>query len=157
MTTIIILCAIGILAILAELVLPGGILGVVGAVCLIVAVGLIFTSYGSTAGLISLVVLLILGIVTLNFWMKFFHRLPLTKDLLLKGHVGTGDDREERRELAGRNGVALTDLMPSGHASIDGEKYDVVTEGGSIRKDTPVQVVKSDGQSVVVRQVSAES
>jgi len=155
MTTIIILCAIGILAILAELVLPGGILGVVGAVCLIVAVGLIFSTYGSTAGLIALVILLILGIATLNFWMKFFHRLPLTKDLLLRGHVGTGDDREKRRELAGQTGIALTDLMPSGHARIDGEKYDVVTEGGSIRKDSEIQVVKSSGQSLIVREFSA--
>lgn len=157
MTTIIILCAIGILAIIAELVLPGGILGIIGGVALLVAVGMIFSQYGVTAGVIALFVLLILGIATLNFWMKFFHRLPLTKDLLLHGKIGNDDDREERHSLKGKEGIALTDLMPSGHARIEGNKYDVVTEGGSIRKDAAIVVVKSSGQSLVVREAPAKA
>jgi len=152
MTTIIILCAVGILAIIAELVLPGGILGIIGGLALLVAVGMIFSQYGVTAGVIALFVLLILGIATLNFWMKFFHRLPLTKDLLLHGKIGNDDDREERNSLKGKEGIALTDLMPSGHARIKGNKYDVVTEGSSIRKDAAIIVVKSSGQSLVVRE-----
>ena len=53
MTLILILCVVGILAVLAELVLPGGILGVVGALCLVGAVIATYLAYGATAGTMS--------------------------------------------------------------------------------------------------------
>ena len=60
MTLIIILCLACILLIIAELLLPGGVLGIGGAICLVVAVGMIFSKFGATAGLTATVLLLIL-------------------------------------------------------------------------------------------------
>ncbi|MEQ1843925.1 MAG: hypothetical protein ABL994_26270, partial [Verrucomicrobiales bacterium] len=83
MTTILILCAVGILAALAELVLPGGLLGIVAVICLLGAVIATFVSYGATAGTIALGILVVAGLITLNLWMRLFHRLPFTKQLIL--------------------------------------------------------------------------
>lgn len=149
MTLIIILSAVGLIAIIAELVLPGGLLGVVGALCLLGAVITTFVEYGATAGTIALVLLLILGIATLGWWMKYFHRLPGTKQLILNEESGKA--AEEKVSLIGKSGVSLTDLVPSGHARIEGEKHDVMAEADPISKDTEIVVVAERGPSLIVR------
>ena len=55
-----------------------------------------------------------------------------------------------RTELLGAEGVAVTDLHPSGTALIDGERIDVVSEGGFISKEQRVRVIRSEGYRHVV-------
>jgi membrane-bound serine protease (ClpP class) len=56
---------------------------------------------------------------------------------------------------AGSTGVALTDLRPSGIASIDGQRVDVVTEGEHISEGESIEVVCDEGYRHVVRRVTA--
>lgn len=151
MTLILILCLVGIVSILAEIVLPGGILGVIGALCLIGAVIAIFVGHGTTAGLLASVALLVLGVLAIAAWMRWFHRLPFTRDLVLQETAGNRD--APASSMIGRDGVAVTDLMPSGRAEIGGEKVDVIAEGSSIAKGTAVTVVGTSGPTLVVRAV----
>ena len=59
-----------------------------------------------------------------------------------------------RGDLVGRDGVAVTDLRPSGTARVGEERIDVVTEGEYVAQGSRVQVVQSDGYRHVVRAVS---
>ena len=152
MTTILLLSVIGILAVIAELVLPGGILGVVGAICLLGAVVTTFITYGATAGTIALAGVVAIGLVSLRIWMRFFHRLPFTKQLVLNETVGIDAQVPTRAALVGQTGISLTELMPSGHAEIGGEKFDVMAEGAAIRRGATIVVVETRGPSVMVRE-----
>lgn len=153
MTTILILAVVGILAVLAELVLPGGILGVLGALCLIGAVIATYVEYGATAGTIALVLFVVIGFVVLALWMKFFHRLPFTRQLVLRDEAGIDPSRETRPSLVGQIGIALTDLYPSGKARIGDDKIDVLSEGALITRGTPIEVVETRGPSIIVREI----
>lgn len=154
MTAILILSLIGIVVILAELVLPGGILGILGGICLVAAVVLTFIEYGTTAGTIATVVLFAFAVATLSWWMKFFHRLPLTRSLILKSESGHDEKAANEPSLVGARGRTLTDLMPSGHALIREEKRDVMAETGSIPKGSVVEVVDVRGPSLIVCEVT---
>ena len=70
-------------------------------------------------------------------------------------HVLGGTHAEPTGELvSGRaTGVALTDLRPSGIATIDGERIDVVTEGEHIAEGDPIEVVLDEGYRRVVRRL----
>lgn len=152
MTLILLLSIIGIVAILAELVLPGGILGVIGIGLLVAAVVVTFAKFGATAGIVASVLLLIFCFVVLGWWMKYFHRLPLTRKLILQNESGEEDEKkEERNSLLGKSGTTLTDLTPSGRVKIDGQKIDVIAESGSIGVGVDVTVVAVRGPSIVVR------
>ncbi|MNV99452.1 hypothetical protein D3C71_1948180 [compost metagenome] len=59
----------------------------------------------------------------------------------------------ERKELLGLEGTSLTPLRPAGTAVIGTERIDVVTEGGFIKADTLVKVIKVEGTRVVVAEV----
>ena len=65
-------------------------------------------------------------------------------------HVDWGT---RRRTLAGARGVAVTDLHPSGTATVDGVEIDVVTTGDYVDAGEAVVVTADEGYRRVVRRV----
>ncbi len=59
----------------------------------------------------------------------------------------------DKPELLNATGTALTQLRPSGVASLNGQRVDVVTEGGLIERGAAVRVVAVEGSRIVVREV----
>jgi len=150
-TIIITLILIGTAAILLELFLPGGILGLIGGLCLLGAIITTFVDYGLNAGLLVTMGILIATFVALYFWMKYFDRLPWMKPLILTEIAGGSNSSDEETALLNKVGETLTDLGPSGKALINDEKLDVIAESGFIDKGTPVTVVEANGSKIVVR------
>lgn len=155
------LLVVGLIAITLEvLVLPGfGIAGVIGIVCLTVAVVLAMTgSAPSPTDLAqALAILAASAVITAAVTYTWIRHLPTSNrfsGLLLKGagHRTEGFvTAPSRPDLVGRNGVALTDLRPSGTAGFGEERLDVVTEGEYLGQGTAIEVVRSDGYRHVVR------
>lgn len=60
----------------------------------------------------------------------------------------------QRDDLIGAEGVALTDLRPSGTIRVADERLDVVSETGFVAKGDRVRIVRSEGYRLVVEAVS---
>jgi membrane-bound serine protease (ClpP class) len=74
--------------------------------------------------------------------------------LVTKGERKDGWASAVRRpDLVGREGVALTDLRPSGTVLIGEERVDAVSESAWIEDGTMVKVVSSQGYRHVVRPI----
>ncbi len=151
MTVIITLILLGTAAILLELFLPGGIIGVVGSLCLLAAIILTFKDYGTSAGMAVTVGVLIMTSLALYFWMKNFDRLPWMKSLILTQTVEKATLPDKNHDLLDKTGETLTDLGPSGKAFIENRKLDVMAESGYIDRGTPIVVVHADASKIVVR------
>lgn len=160
-----ILLAAGLILIAVEvLVLPGfgvpGLLGI-GAMCGAIVLALL-GNFPSTADV--LIALNILGgsivAVGLLGWL-ILRRLPDDRRagrLILQGATS----REAgylaapvRTELVGVEGVALTDLRPSGTGAFGEEQIDVVSDGGYVAAGTPIRIVRSEGYRHVVTPIRA--
>jgi len=63
-------------------------------------------------------------------------------------------DLEEKSDLIGLEGMAHSDLRPSGTAYFEDRKIDVVTYGDYIPRDTPVRIVEVHGNRIVVQDIS---
>ena len=114
---------------------------------------MVFVNYGATAGTIAFAVLVLVSIVALGYWMKYFHRLPLVKRLILNETVGEDVELESRQSLVGETGVALTDIHPSGSARVGEQRIDVMAEGPEILKGASVKIISTRGPSIFVREV----
>jgi len=156
LTAIIIIVVLSVIAIIAEMVLPAGILGVAGAIGLVAAVVMVYGEYGATAGLLTFLGASMFGAISFWYWMKNFHRLPFTRNMVHRTEVGDDAARSDMRSMIGKTGVALTEMMPSGRALIEGEKISVIAESGVIDKDAELRVVGTSGASLVVRTISAD-
>ena len=59
----------------------------------------------------------------------------------------------EEKALVGKRGVSISTLRPSGRADIDGLTIDVVTEGDFVDPGQQLEVVRCEGNRIVVRPV----
>lgn len=151
----IILLLIGIGLVIAEFFVPGGILGLLGIGAVI---GSLFMA-GADIGEMTMSIA-IAFLVAIIASVILFRRIGLDKGIFR--HVILRDrtttelgyvSNDNRLDLIGMEGVALTALRPSGVAMIGKERVDVVTEGNFIQANTPIKVVKVEGVRVVVREL----
>ncbi len=151
MALIITLLILGAILLFLETLLPGMIAGIIGFLCLMAAVILGYRDFGYQTGSLILAGVLVGLLIGTWCWLKFFPDSRIAKRFISQG--STGELGVEKPELLNGTGVALTQLRPSGTASINGQRVDVVTEGGLIERGTAVKVVAVEGARIVVREV----
>ena len=66
--------------------------------------------------------------------------------------IAGGPDYREKQVLVGQQGLAKSKMLPSGSVLIGGQHYDAVSESGPIAAGEPVEVVRVDGNRMLVRQ-----
>lgn len=157
----ILLLGLGLLALAVEVfVIPGfGIAGIVGIVAIVGSMVLAMIGAAPTSGDIAqaLAVLgasLFITAAVIYAWVRHLPNSGRFRGLLLQGAVHRSEgfvSAPSRGDLLGVDGVAVTDLRPSGTARVGDERLDVVTEGGFIPAGTKVRIVQSDGYRHVVR------
>ncbi len=91
---------------------------------------------------------------------RFLPNIPLLNRLVLtvpEADVATRTVQPQRGvTLApGAAGVALTALRPAGAATLDGTRFDVVTRGEFVEAETPIEVVRVEGNRIVVREATS--
>ena len=78
-----------------------------------------------------------------------FDRIILgTKQEISEGYTVSDKDLSH---LIGAKGKAVTLLRPAGAAMINEKKYDVLTEGEFVPKDSEIIVVRVEGSKVIVK------
>jgi membrane-bound serine protease (ClpP class) len=159
----IILFGAGVVLIGVEIfIIPGfGLFGVLGGVGVLAGVYLSLIGgiptvpdFAQAGAILSTSLLIIL----LTSWALLRH-LPQSNRLARSGvFLVTKGERKDgwasavrRPDLVGREGVALTDLRPSGTVLIGEERLDAVSESAWIEDGTAVKVVSSEGYRHVVR------
>jgi membrane-bound serine protease (ClpP class) len=160
----VLLLGLGAVALAVEVfVLPGfGVAGVVGTLAIVASMVLAMMGARPTTGDVAqaLAVLgasLFITIAVMYAWLRHLPNSGRFSGLLLRGSVHKSQgfvSAPNRGDLIGLDGIAVTDLRPSGTARVGQERIDVVTEGEYVAQGSKVQVVQSDGYRHVVRAVS---
>jgi len=152
---VIVLFLAGLIAILCEIFIPGGILGIIGVLLILASVISAFKYFGADGGIVMLVIAAVIAPLTWFFGLSMFPKSPIGKYLTLrmsaKPEEGYRPLDFELQELVGAEGVAVTTLRPSGIAEINKKRYQVVTQGEIIDRETKIKVIKVEENEIVVR------
>jgi membrane-bound ClpP family serine protease len=151
----IILFVAGFILIGIEMAIPGfSIPGVSGIICLVVAIFLVSDTFVEGA-IIALIIMALLGIM-FAIILGILSKAKLKSPIILKdeqnkekGFISSND----LKYLLGKQGVAVTDLRPSGTADFDGIEFDVISEGKYISKETKLVIYKVQGSKLIVKAV----
>lgn len=150
----IILLIAGFILVGIEMILPGfSVPGVSGIICLVAGVFLLADSV-MEAAMITIAVLAVLGIlmaVLLNLLSHNKIRTPIVLEEEQKRTQGYLSSKD-LNYLLGKKGIAVTDLRPSGIGQFDEVKFDVMSEGSYIIKDTRIEIIKVAGSKLVVKE-----
>ncbi len=154
MQLIITLIITGIILLLIEIIIPGGIIGAIGLLLLTTAIILGF-SKSVELGIILLVSSSIGGLISLWISVKYFPGSKIGEQLFLAQDAKDWQAYDEKnRELHGKFGTTHTQLAPSGIAMIDNKRVDVITQGEHIEKNEEIKVIKVEGNRIVVSATS---
>ncbi|MGK9477345.1 NfeD family protein [Melioribacter sp. OK-6-Me] len=158
----IILFIAGIILLLIEIfIVPGfGVFGVSGIALMIISLFLGLVSDFPlidwdiiSFAIIQLALTLFTTLVIMTLMLKFLPKTSVVTKLVLDKKVeqksGYGT-LPALKDLVGREGIAYTDLRPSGTALIDGKRVDVISEGDYIQRDSPIIVKAVEGMKVIV-------
>lgn len=135
---------------MAEMFVPGGVLAVIGAGCLLAACGFAVAAFGPAAGLLTALALIAISLIGCIYWLSIMPDTWVGKRFALS-HDLRKESPSEPDPLLGRSGVAETDLRPGGFARIDRRKIDVVATRGYIEAGSAIKVVEVHGSRVVVQ------
>lgn len=142
------------LVVLEVFVPSAGLIGLTAGVCAVSAV-VVFWRAEPWWGVTSLLLILVLAPLALNFALRVMPHTPVGKRLILTdtqaGADPSHDAGAKESVLLGAVGVALTPMHPVGTAEIEGTRLEVLAEGGAIEAGQRVRVTGVDGNQVKVR------
>ncbi|MCR9248494.1 MAG: hypothetical protein NXI31_25995 [bacterium] len=170
--TEILLFFLGIAALAVEIFLLPGMLifGAIGFLCLVLSLLLSKQSFIFPSNeieeaillgnLINLTVMFVLVVALGMLLWRLLPKVPMFNRLFLPPPKGDSQDRaepsglgiatEQLAQLVGRVGRSVTVLRPTGTMDLDGQRYDVVTEGEFHEIGTELRVLYVQGNRVVV-------
>lgn len=144
---------LGAALIIVEVFLPGfGLPGISGLI--LIAVGILLTAmhFGASVAVAVLLVVVAVLAVVITFVLRHaskggMNRLKLFLSDKEELHIG-----RDMQVLVGKSGRTLSVLRPAGIGDFDGVRLNVVTEGGYIDREKPIEIVSVDGSRIVVRE-----
>jgi len=149
----VLLLLIGLFLIGAEIYLPGGVVGFLGALALVGA-AVCGTQFKAPWNFVSVLLIVILSAVAIWLWIRFFPKSKMGKKLTLEADGSRFKTEVDARALVGTAGEALSTLRPAGLALLGGQRIDVVAESSWIPAGAQVRVIEVAGNRIVVRQTA---
>lgn len=153
MSVLVMLFIIGAMLLAAEVIVPGGILGILAGVTLLAGVVLAFVEHGPQGGWIAVAAAVVLVSFTLWLEFKVLPKTRIGRKLFLdaQNHTSSQPALAEAENVIGRDGVADTTLAPSGYVTVEGKRYEAYSRSGLIAKGEPLRVVGLDNFRLIVQ------
>lgn len=151
----IVLFVVGIVLIILEFFVPGGIIGVLGFLAI---TGSLFLATDNIVHMgVSILTSIGIAVLTTIIMAKVLgKRMKIFRKIVLRDSTSTESgyvSNKNRTELIGLEGITLTPLRPAGTVLIEDERIDVVSEGSFVQKDKKVKIIKVEGSRIVVREI----
>lgn len=154
---IVALLLVGLAVLVLEVFLPsGGVLGFLSVVAMGAAVVMAFMEQGAAVGLAVLGVSFVAVPAVLALAFRWFPDTPLGRRVLppppaAEDVLPAAEHRRRLRDLVGRGGRVIRELVPWGEVTIDGLVCDALSEGGPIAAGTEVEAIRVEGRGLIVR------
>jgi len=152
MTLIILLFAIGILLIAVEVIVPGGILGSIGALMMFGGCVMAFLEYGTTGGIVAVIAAFVIGGLAVFLEFRILPKTKLGKRAFLTNEITAVSAAfgKEALELVGKSAEALTMLSPSGYVRVDGHRYEAFCQSGQVPAGSALEIIGADNFRLIV-------
>lgn len=145
---IILLIIIGLVALLLEFIaIPGGIVGILGGMCVIGSIIITYSEYGAVAGHITLVSTLVALILMAVFFLRSKSWKKMTLDTTIDSKVNEDADTV----TVGMVGESITKLSLTGNARFGDNIVEVTSEYGYIDEQTSIIITKIEGNKIIVK------
>jgi membrane-bound serine protease (ClpP class) len=145
------LALLGLLFLFFEFFMPGIVLALFGVILLMASITLFFLTWGALCAVGYLGVLLIMVLAVCKGALRWIRKTKASgsfyHDQDQEGYAVSLLDQK----MIGSEGVALTELKPSGHILVGGQKLQALSQLEYIPKEAPIVVIGGQGAHFIVR------
>lgn len=150
------LFVLGIVALAIEFTIPGfGVFGAVGIV--LILLGLMFSAKTLHEFLVRAGITMLICIISIPIMIKLFGKLKLFDKIVNKSVETTEGGyivpTKERTDILGMTGMTMTPLRPSGMATINDKRFDVLSIEGFVDSGVTIKVIETSGNRIIVKSV----
>jgi membrane-bound ClpP family serine protease len=151
------LLVLAVALIVLELFIPSsGVLSILSAASLIASIVMVFYYWGLGAGTAYLAFTALLTPLVIYTAIRWWPYTPIGRRILNlppeeEREIVTSPTHDLFRHLVGKEGSAVSKMLPSGIVRIEGKTYDAVSEGMAIDAGQLIEVVEVEGNRIVVR------
>lgn len=152
MTLILGLILAALVLIFFEVILPGGLLGLLALACIVGATWVGFAEYGAVGGAATFLGSLLAVGLLVYIEFKLMANSKLGKGFFLSSSVtGHSNVAQGEDSIIGQEATAITRLNPSGKVAIDGRSYEAHSQDGYIDSGETVVVAKRDNFKLIIK------
>ena len=150
----IVLLVVALLFVVAEVFFPSlGAFGLIAGLCVLGGTMMAFQE-GQTTGWIYIAASIVAIPLVMRFAFQTLPKLPFGRRMMLDGPTDAPHPAVPAFDhLVGQEGLALTELRPSGTVAFGSERVSVVAQGGLIEAGARVRVVATEGSEIRVMRV----
>ena len=152
MSSVISLIVAAIILVFFEVILPGGILGAIAALCVLLATWITAAQYGTVAAILTFLGASIAIALLIFVEFKLLARTSVGRDFFLKTKVtGHSNKAPGSADIVGKEGITLTRLNPSGTVRVDGQSYQAQSLDGYIEEGHSIRVSSQDNFKLIIQ------
>lgn len=151
MNAIALLFLVGVLFLAAEVFVPGGVLGILGALAMAVGCGIAFVRLGAAGGAVATVAAV--GLLGIMLWAElvWLPKSRLGKGMIVESSVDAQSQPPiAATDIVGKTAEAETPLVPTGYVLVEGRRYEAFSQSGHVAKGAMVRVAGQDNFRLIV-------
>lgn len=152
MNMVLLLFLFGILLLAGEVFVPGAILGIIGAICMLVGCVFSFMTFGTVGGLVATGIAVLLLLLTVYIELVWLPKTAFGQRLVVKSRVDATSQPPvaELSAVLDQPAEAMTPLVPSGYVRVGGRRYEAFSQSGHVAKGESLRVVGIDNFRLIV-------
>lgn len=152
MNAILLLFLLGVLLLAGEVFVPGAILGICGALCMVAGCIVSFMQLGPGGGMVATGIAVVLLLLTLYVELVWLPKTKFGRKLIVQSAVDATSQPPvaEREQVIGKTAEAITPLVPSGYVLVEGRRYEAYSQSGHTPKGAILQVTGLDNFRLIV-------
>ncbi|MDR3047624.1 MAG: hypothetical protein LBU51_08465 [Bacteroidales bacterium] len=150
-SVIITLIIIGLLCLALEiLIIPGGVVGLIGVLMMGGGVTMAYVKHGLAAGNITLIITFVVCIGSIVIIL----RSKTWRKLMLKTNIDSKvNEIDEEKIQIGMEGIAISRLAPMGKGKFDHETVEVSSPFGFVDVGSKIVIYNIEGNKILVKQI----
>ena len=150
MNLVLVLFLLGLIMLSLEIFLPGGVLGIMGGVAMLIGTAFAFRDHGAAGGAIALVAALVLVSAAFYLELVILPKTRMGRGLVLSAQVTGTASTPGDAALVGRTCEAATVLAPSGFVVVDGRRMEAFCRDGFVEAGTKLVIQGTDNFRIIV-------
>lgn len=152
MNAILLLFLLGVMLLAGEVFVPGAILGICGALCMVAGCIISFMHLGTGGGMLASGIAVGLLLLTLYVELVWLPKTTFGRKLIVQStvHATSQPPLAQSENVVGKTAEAITPLVPSGYVMVEGRRYEAYSQSGHTPKGAMMRVTSLDNFRLIV-------